>query len=384
MITLSDYNGREQSYVKHVFLENYLNRLASSYTHIVYVDGFAGPWQSASELFEDTSFGIALNALRRAKASWKKHGREVKMSAFLVERSAEAYERLAQIAPKYPDIAISTYSADFLTVIPEIIGLIPRDAFSFFLIDPKGWRIPLNSLSSMLARPKSEVIFNFMFDFINRAAGIDDPVVISGLNALIPYGNWRMKLKEAEQNQGKLSSSDRKSILVGAFTESLAVVGRYPFVAETTILRPIQDRALYCLCYATRSSHGVEVFRDCQVKALTEQARTRASAKLKRAAASTGRGELFESLYEMAPDELVSFVDSERSFARNTLIELIPALPDFIRYEKLWPQILLKHVIRLPDVNKLVATLRADGIVLVPDWENERRVPQQHYRIQRA
>ena len=54
-----------------------------------------------------------------------------------------------------------------------------------------------------------------MFDFINRAAGIDDPVVIRGLNALIPYGNWRMKLKEAEQNQGKLSSSDRKSILVG-------------------------------------------------------------------------------------------------------------------------------------------------------------------------
>jgi hypothetical protein len=52
MITLSDYNGREQSYVKHVFLEGYLNRLvhktASSYTHIVYVDGFAGPWQSAS------------------------------------------------------------------------------------------------------------------------------------------------------------------------------------------------------------------------------------------------------------------------------------------------------------------------------------------------
>jgi hypothetical protein len=95
MITLSDYNGREQSYVKHVFLENYLNRLvhktASSYTHIVYVDGFAGPWQSASELFEDTSFGIALNVLSSAKASWKKHGREVKMSAFLVERSAKAY-----------------------------------------------------------------------------------------------------------------------------------------------------------------------------------------------------------------------------------------------------------------------------------------------------
>jgi hypothetical protein len=75
MVALSDYTGREQSYVKHVFLERYLERLvhktASVYPHIVYVDGFAGPWQSANEKFDDTSFGIALNALRSAKASWK-------------------------------------------------------------------------------------------------------------------------------------------------------------------------------------------------------------------------------------------------------------------------------------------------------------------------
>jgi hypothetical protein len=68
MVSLEDYAGREQSYVKHIFLERYLEALvfktASTYTHIVYVDGFAGPWQSANEQFEDTSFGIALNALR--------------------------------------------------------------------------------------------------------------------------------------------------------------------------------------------------------------------------------------------------------------------------------------------------------------------------------
>lgn len=73
MVALSDYTNREQSYVKHVFLEGYLERLVhktgSIYPHIVYVDGYAGPWQSANEKFEDTSFGIALNALRGAKAS---------------------------------------------------------------------------------------------------------------------------------------------------------------------------------------------------------------------------------------------------------------------------------------------------------------------------
>ena len=94
MVALADYAGREQSYVKHVFLENYLEALvhktASTYPHIVFVDGFAGPWQSANELFEDTSFGIALNALRQAKESWKKMGRNVRMSAHLVERDATA------------------------------------------------------------------------------------------------------------------------------------------------------------------------------------------------------------------------------------------------------------------------------------------------------
>src|SRR3954463_15957368 len=118
MVAIENYLGREQAYVKHVFLERYLERLfqktASRYNHIVYVDGFAGPWQSASEQFEDTSFGIALNALRRAKETWKKSGRVVNMTALLVEQNPAAHASLATIPPKYPDITIKTYPANFL------------------------------------------------------------------------------------------------------------------------------------------------------------------------------------------------------------------------------------------------------------------------------
>ena len=71
----------------------------------------------ANEKFEDTSFGIALNALHRARVSWKEHGRDVKMCAFLVEHDVEVYKQLAQVATKFPDIAIKTYPADFLAVI---------------------------------------------------------------------------------------------------------------------------------------------------------------------------------------------------------------------------------------------------------------------------
>src|SRR5262245_53092050 len=154
VVTLADYAGREQSYVKHVFLERYLEALifktASVYNHIVYVDGFAGPWQSANERFEDTSFGIALSALRRAKETWKKGGRNVRMTACLVEQHTKVYAQLGTIQPLFPGIEIKTYNDDFISIVPTIVADIPRDAFAFFFIDPKGWRLPLLKLQPML------------------------------------------------------------------------------------------------------------------------------------------------------------------------------------------------------------------------------------------
>jgi three-Cys-motif partner protein len=388
MVSLEDYVDREQSYVKHIFLERYLEALvhktASTFPHIVYVDGFAGPWKSATEKFEDTSFGVALNALRRAKETWKKNRRDVHMSAFLVERDPAAYKKLAGIAALYPDISIRTYPVDFLTVLPTILTDIPHEAFTFFLIDPMGWRIPLNALAPMLARRNSEVIFNFMFDFINRAVSIKDPTVISGVNELIPYGDWRAKLDEAERaSPGGLTSEERKAILVDAFAKSLAQLGNYQYVAETTVLRPLRDRPLYCLFYATRHDTGIEVFRDCQVKALTEQSRTRAAAKVKHAESNTGQIEIFQSLHDMAPDELTAFLTAQRAEAVKSLLELTPVAPDTILFQKLWPKVLSRHVVRLPDVNRIAAQLRSDEKLLFPDWEKGKRVPQPYYRTQR-
>jgi three-Cys-motif partner protein len=388
MVALSDYAGREQSYVKHVFLERYLERLAhkiaSVYPHVVFVDGFAGPWQSANEKLEDTSFGIALNALRSAKASWKARHREVKMSAFLVERDGEAYKKLARVPARYPDMTIKTYEADFLTILPKILKDIPRDAFAFFLIDPKGWRIPLARLAQMLARRNSEVIFNFMFDFINRAAGIRDPVVVAGLDELIPHGDWRARLAAAEASTpGGLSSDERKTVLVDAFASNLAHFGNYNYVAETTVLRPVKDRPLYCLFYATRHEKGIEVFRDCQVQALEEQSRTRAAAKIKHAQATSGQGEIFQSLHDMAPDDLAAFREVERVAAAHTLLKLTPQEPDGILYHDLWPLILARHVVRKVEVNKIAAGLRREGDLLIPNWEKNKQVPQSSYRLQR-
>jgi three-Cys-motif partner protein len=382
MVSLLDYAGREQAYVKHVFLERYLEALvfktASAYNHIVYVDGFAGPWQSANERFEDTSFGIALNALRRAKETWKNNRRAVKMTALLVEQDAKAYERLVTITTRYPDVTVKTYPADFIRAVPSLLKDIPADAFAFFLIDPKGWRIPLAQLRPLLARLKSEVIFNFMFEFINRAASMSEPVTINGLDELMPHDNWRQRLKEAEENAGcyGLTPDQRKEILVGAFSESLRELGGYDYVAETTVLRPLKDRPLYCLIYATRHERGIAAFRDCQVAALIEQSKTRAERKVKHAASSSGQNELFESMHAMGPNETVAFLARERKNAEATVKELSPANPDYITYQKLWPAVLVRHVVRLTDVNAICAGMRKRGELAFPDWETNKRVPQ--------
>lgn len=381
MVSINDYKGREQSYVKHVLLERYLEALvyktASAYPHIVYVDGFAGPWQSATENHEDTSFGIALRALRRAKASWKANVRDVKMTAILIEKSPSAYRELTTLPPKFPDIEVVPLNGDFVSLIPTILAKIPSGAFSFFLLDPKGWRIPLAALHPLLSRDNSEVLFNFMFEFINRAASIDDPVVVAGLNELLPTGDWRTRLA------GDLPSDERKLILVDIFTQCLFAAGKYKHICETTILRPDKNRPLYSLFYGTRHDRGLEVFRDCQVRALEEQAKTRAATKVGKAEEKSGQGEMFNSLHEMNENEADVFLSSESLKAREALIELAPDRSTPILYKDLWPQVLARHVVRRTAVNQLAAQLRKDNFLQFPDWEPRKRVPQPDYRVYR-
>ena len=70
-VDLSNYKGREQAYVKHSLLEVYLPELAyrvgKKWDSLVYVDGFAGPWKTHDPGHADSSFSIAIDALRRSQ-----------------------------------------------------------------------------------------------------------------------------------------------------------------------------------------------------------------------------------------------------------------------------------------------------------------------------
>jgi hypothetical protein len=137
------------------------------------------------------------------------------------------------------------------------------------------------------------------------------------------------------------------------------------------------------LFYATRHPKGIEVFRDCQVAALMEESSTRATTKIKHAAATSGQGEIFKSLHDMAPDTLRPFLEDERERAAQSILQLAPSSPNFMIYEKLRAQVLTRRVVRATDVNAIAARLRKEEKLIFPDWEHGRRVPQPQYRAQR-
>jgi three-Cys-motif partner protein len=384
-VDIKAYAGREQSYVKHYFLDSYLQNLvfkvAGSYDHIVYVDGFSGPWQSGGENFTDTSFGIALNILHSAKQTWKqlKPNRTITVTAHLVERSKASFAELNKIPAKYPDIEIVPHHGDFVALAEELANCIPKDAFVFLFIDPKGWRIDMEGISKLLSLPNCEVVFNFMFDFINRAASMKDPALVKSLNKLITTDEWRKKLivavGEAKPNRGL--------VLVEAFSTTLANIGGYKFAAAIPVLRPLKDRPLYYLVYATRKPPGIEVFRNCQINTLQRQAEVRGSTKLATSTAKTGQSEAF-AFDEMNKSNTDRYLKEEAAAAQAYLHEITPIAPDTAVYGDIWPRILTRHAIRKTELNKLAAAARQDKSIEFPNWEERHRVPADHYIMQRA
>jgi three-Cys-motif partner protein len=157
-LALEKYVGREQAFIKHSLLRSYfsalIHKIVSKYDEFVYVDGFSGPWESADEDFGDTSFGISLVEMRKAKQAWASRGRTIRMRALLVEKRRKAFASLQTVRDRFPEIEVEPFHGEFVPLVPTLLARIPNNAFAFLFIDPKGWRIDMNGIAPLLRRPK--------------------------------------------------------------------------------------------------------------------------------------------------------------------------------------------------------------------------------------
>lgn len=97
-----DYIDREQTWVKHQILREYLEQFAHiigfNWDVINYVDCFSGPWRSKTDDYSDSSFAIALEQLRLAKQTHLKLGKKLRLRCFFLEKRRSAFLQLKAFA----------------------------------------------------------------------------------------------------------------------------------------------------------------------------------------------------------------------------------------------------------------------------------------------
>ena len=138
------YKKKEQTYLKHFFLERYLETVAFhiGYTHreFVYVDCFSRPWRSADESLADTSIRIALDKLNYVREALAAQGRPPTIRAIFIEKDPGAFRAL-QIALKQHSHSIKTTALPgaFEDNIPAILEHVGK-RFASFLLTQEGGR----------------------------------------------------------------------------------------------------------------------------------------------------------------------------------------------------------------------------------------------------
>jgi three-Cys-motif partner protein len=170
------YKGREQSRFKHELLEAYLERLfmivGQHQRTICYVDCFAGPWQAKGDDLEDTSIAVSLNIIRKCREGLLKNDHNIHFKALFVEKDPMAYAKLKDYLDGRDDKGVETHPlhGEFIQLRQEILARCGNDSFTFFFVDPTGWKdaVELATLDPHLRRPNSEFLINFMYDFLVR------------------------------------------------------------------------------------------------------------------------------------------------------------------------------------------------------------------------
>jgi three-Cys-motif partner protein len=339
-------------------------KIVSWANQFTYVDLFAGPWQSQSGDYSDTSFGIALGRMTEAKATQAKLGRRVKMVAHLVGKTAANCAELIEAVKRFPEVEAHCYSGLAEQHAATIASLIPARAFRFVVIDPKG--VPdVRTFKCLIEPANTEVLLNFMFQFANRFAGSHDrmPTLEGWLGGLSDkQGSWRKDFAE-------LRGPDREAAITERARQAMRKMGGYAHAPALTVDETASERPLYKLIYLSRHPIGLRVFRDAHVKALEAQATYKSLRKAETRRQRSGMDDLFANLSAMDPGERSALeIAAGVVAAQSKMLNLLEQNPNGLSWREIWPRVLDACVVTHNQLADCVRDLRSRGTITVPAW----------------
>jgi three-Cys-motif partner protein len=367
------YFRREQTQVKHYILRHYLQRFAHivghHWTSITYVDGFAGPWNVRSHDLKDSSFAIALDELRTARATHEARGRALGLRCFFLEESRSAYLQLKSFADGIKDAEVKVRNGSFESSVQSIKDFVREDrgTFSFIFIDPTGWTgFARKLISPLLQLDPGEVLINFMTGHIRRF--LNDENSRHSFKEL--FGS-----DEVFDRLAGLSGQDLDDALVDEYGRALKDEGRFNYVLPAIVLHPEIDRTHFHLIYATRHAKGVEVFKEAEQAAMREMERLRAEAQQRKREERKRQRELFASA-EAGPSPYYNQLRDRYLVAAKQQTLVMLKRQRRLSYDGAWVAVLSSPLVWESDLKDWIKEWQAAGVVRLEGLEARERVPK--------
>ena len=223
---------------------------------IAYVDCFAGPGEYAGH-----EYGSPILALDIARQFIDKQLlKPEQFTLAAIEYKKSSFRNLVECFQRYEHSHAQVGSIDsFLRQgayedniggVQEHLRLLRVPLAAFYFIDPFGvGQTPYSLLPGLLAPEKSELLFNLMYEEVNRF--MEAPEFEAPLDAMFGESHWR--------SLRSLSGPERKSQTVQYFKSRLHNAGaRYVITFE---MRNDHNATDYFLFFATKSIKGLEVMK---------------------------------------------------------------------------------------------------------------------------
>lgn len=245
-----EYSGREQTFIKHAFLTNYLELLAFKTLQgrdriFNFVDAFAGPWRIANDSdYSDASFDQALRTLNGVKSKLKELGKSSTIRFIFCEKNKDSFERLEEYSHRHKEYEIRIFHGRFEENL-EDMNAFCNTGFTFTFIDPTGWNIDSKPIFEFLRQQNGEFLINFMSEDINRFATYH--AVSSSIGQFLADSNW-----ENDFNQLSTKSSNEERVL-SLLKKRLKDSKAARYVPDFPILKPKENRIKMRLLLGTPS-----------------------------------------------------------------------------------------------------------------------------------
>jgi three-Cys-motif partner protein len=373
----AQYQGREQSYLKHRVLEEYLlawgHKLGSTAqkrgrVRLCYVDGFAGPWQAKDAALADTSIAIGLDALDAAATTWRDKGYPIDIDAYFVEKDPHAFTSLDRfLKGRTGLVRTQAFPGEFGAHVGSIRRFLGSDP-GFIFVDPTGWKgAAMRFIAPLLADSRQrDVLVNVMFDHINRFKDAPHQFLREQMREFFGLEDRDMPTALGEEELFALYRSRLKSQC------------GVRYAADLAIPHPTDERTKFRLVVGGNNPKVLELFRDIEGKVIgAEAAVVREDASLRAKTAKTGQLTLLAAPPATDPRYESLHVRAREEAPRDLLAQLVRV--DSIVFGEVWPGLLEARHIRRTELGQLVwAMYKRNEIRILNLKPGERSVKDEH------